>query len=298
MNLNIVTGARGAPRRLARLKGGAKTSGPEFEFKLAGLVALRARRRGLRFELFSNAGAARPCDDLLLRLLGPRPALYFVQLKHSQGQQAVGTQALVAKSGDFSLSKYFEFFEKLRGLHAQRDALTSSDALWLTEGDLADARFLLFTTKAVQRTARGGAGAGAGAGGAADDLFLTGAGGSADVFCFDAADQQVWDLFSGNVNREEIYRNEFLPRLQVFHCQSHADDLDGLILAEIQLLFGGDLPAKRANTFLDDYLRFLKSWSQDDSQDYCLTEATPQLLMECALAAELRAAAAQAARGL
>ncbi|GLH13036.1 Uncharacterized protein GBIM_17686 [Gryllus bimaculatus] len=68
---------------LERLKNAATPYGSEYEIFLGGLWALRARSRGLSFQLFSNVAAARPLDDLVLRVLKPRPLTIFIQLKHA-----------------------------------------------------------------------------------------------------------------------------------------------------------------------------------------------------------------------
>ena len=78
--------------RMCRLPGAANALGVEFEWKLAGLIALRAHLRGLPFRLYSNVAAARPCDDLVLQLMDPKRT-FFIQLKHSRNtQKALGEQ--------------------------------------------------------------------------------------------------------------------------------------------------------------------------------------------------------------
>ncbi|GLH12746.1 Protein of unknown function [Gryllus bimaculatus] len=86
---------------LRRLPGGCGAHGALYETKMAALVALRARRRGLRFQLHVNVAAVRPWDDLVLRVEGPGPpATWLVQLKHAMDdgclvslQRATGTKA-------------------------------------------------------------------------------------------------------------------------------------------------------------------------------------------------------------
>ncbi|GLH12721.1 Protein of unknown function [Gryllus bimaculatus] len=73
---------------LERLKNAATPYGPEYEIFLSGLIALRSRRKGLSFQLFSNAAAARPMDDLVLRVLKPQPQTIFIQLKHANATEA------------------------------------------------------------------------------------------------------------------------------------------------------------------------------------------------------------------
>ncbi|GLH10040.1 Uncharacterized protein GBIM_15038 [Gryllus bimaculatus] len=82
----------GRPASMARLAGSADARGTDYEVKMAALLALRMRRAGARFQLFSNAAAARPFDDLVLRVARPAPALLALQLKHKDPARQLSAQ--------------------------------------------------------------------------------------------------------------------------------------------------------------------------------------------------------------
>ncbi|GLH10624.1 Protein of unknown function, partial [Gryllus bimaculatus] len=229
-------GAASRPR-LERLVGGATAEGVEFERKVAGLAALRARRLGARFQLYSNVAAARPFDDVSFTV-----------------------------SKNFCLKKYFDFFLKLRGWHQQKldpgGTLTEAERL-LCEEPMDQCRFVIFTTQERWKAA-------AICGAANDHLHKM----ARLVLDTAAADDCIWDLLNGDAN-EEIFRQEFLPNLLVYCEQRESGQLDGFISREIQALLGDRLP--QLDLLALRYLGFLKEWMRDGAKDFCLTEDSAEV---------------------
>ncbi|KAK7871384.1 hypothetical protein R5R35_006088 [Gryllus longicercus] len=285
-------GAASRPR-LERLAGGATAEGVEFERKVAGLAALRARRLGARFQLYSNVAAAHPFDDVVLRLAAGGSSgggvTYFLQLKHT-GAAPLSLKSFTM-SKNFCLKKYFDFFLKLRSWHQKKldpgGTLTEAERL-LCEGPMEQCRFVIFTTQERWKAAA--------ICGAADDrlhkmarLVLDTAAADDCVLRFTHHDKKIWDLLNGDAN-EEIFRQEFLPNLFVYCEQRESSQLDGFITREIQELLGERLPQLDLLAFR--YLGFLKEWMRDGAKDFCLTEDSAEV--EWYLAQHLREQARQA----
>ncbi|GLH07505.1 Reticulocyte-binding protein 2 homolog a [Gryllus bimaculatus] len=222
----------------------------------SGLLVDKEVKNGLMVlkEAFSNVAAARPFDDLILRL-APRSSpnkstTYFVQLKHI-GKKPLALKTFV-NDKNFLLKKYFEFFLKLRSWYQLASSHQPLDAEQriLCEGSLDDCRF----DEGIHKMAH--------------DILNTGEGQNC-VLHFSQKDKVVWSHLNGDSN-EKIYQQEFLPLLRLFCDQSTSDMLDSLITTEIKTVFGKSLP--QLNLFYFQYLEFLKGWANNDGRNYCLTE--------------------------
>ncbi|GLH02490.1 Uncharacterized protein GBIM_08488, partial [Gryllus bimaculatus] len=272
--------------RLERLEGGATAEGVDFERKVAGLAALRSRRLGARFQVFSNVAVALPFDDVVLRI---PPATYFLQLKHT------GTRPLSLKtftsSKNFHLKKYFEFFLKLRDWHQKKlnpqEALDDGQRL-LCEGPMEHCRFVIFTTQKRWMRASTCSADDEDVHKMAREILDTGETHDC-VIRFTQNDRKVWNLLKGDAN-EAIYQNEFLPKLLIYCEQTESGHLDSSIKREIKTLLGDPLLQLDLLTF--HFLDFLKEWMRDDAKDFCLTEDSAEV--EWYLAEHLRGLARKA----
>ncbi|GLH02494.1 Protein of unknown function [Gryllus bimaculatus] len=299
--------------RLERLEGGATAEGVDFERKVAGLAALRSRRLGARFQVFSNVAAAHPFDDVVVRLtvsassppsataaaaaasaagqqaLEDAWATYFLQLKHT------GTKALSLKTfttnRNFHLKKYFEFFLKLRGWHEKKqnpqEALEDGQRL-LCQALMEHCRFVIFTTQKRWVGASTCAADDEDVHKMAREILDTGETHDC-VLRFTQNDKKVWNLLKGDAN-EAIYQNEFLPKLLIYCEQTESGHLDSSIKREIKTLLGDPLLQLDLLTF--HFLDFLKEWMRDDAKDFCLTEDSAEV--EWYLAEHLRGLARKA----
>ncbi|GLH15834.1 Uncharacterized protein GBIM_20255 [Gryllus bimaculatus] len=263
---------------LPRMPGTANSFGLEFEYKIAGLLALRARRSGLRFQLFLNVAAAFPFDDIVLRIYAPQPALYLVQIKHMVSRRLMTSRDFTRK-GNFSLEKYFRSFEKLRYLHRNREINMREDDRWLIDVPLENNWFVLLTTAGVSGfkpsqalSSREQI--------PHEYLFLTSCGGANDIIRFGPEDVEVWNLFKDN-EELKIYQDGFLSQLVLFVNQVTSDKVDSLILHEIKLLLCPRNPRPRpqestCQSVCFNYINWLKSWSEG-SAGFCLTESSHEI---------------------
>ncbi|GLH10531.1 Ankyrin-2 [Gryllus bimaculatus] len=267
MHSRIRMALRKDPRRI-------KTSGPEYEWKFAALVYLRAYRRGLRFLLASNIDGAKPFDDVFLRLHWKDSRVeqgitYLIQLKHAERlDKSVSFENLKSEKGDFSIKKYFELYKS--ALTAQTVTESSSlsvDNILLHKENINDCRFIVYTTKVVPHQISSASNS------SIDfpfsELFSTG--NEDDIFSFTERDEYVWNLLK-NDDSCELYRHHFLPRLRIFTRQQRVVELDRLIAEEISEIFNGALPRSVGVAFTEYFRTW---WERDDSE--CITHASALL---------------------
>ncbi|GLH06167.1 Ankyrin-2, partial [Gryllus bimaculatus] len=251
------------PPTMDRLPGSADARGTDYEFKMAALLALRLRRRGARFQMFSNAGAALPFDDLVVRVLAPAPALLAIQLKHKHSGKQLTSQAFTSSSGDFALHKYFKLYKEMHGWHdPQRQAPLTADQQLLCATPLQDVWFVIYTPAALRGAAKRPAPA-------AQMPFE-------DVLHTDARGRSVWGCMSQEAAEvQELFQRGFLPRLRLLCHQATVEQLDALLEEEVNAAFGQPLP--RADWLTEQLLRRFKAWAQDNPAGAAVADVTALL---------------------
>ncbi|GLG99046.1 Protein of unknown function, partial [Gryllus bimaculatus] len=177
--------------------------------------------------------------------------------------------------------------------HSARDL--AEDEELLHQCSLDDVRMVLFTNRPVKR--RRDAPDGEHLDFPLEDVLRTGAAQTDGVFSFGRADEEVWNLLSGDP-QSDVFRREFLPRLRVFSAQAHANRLDALLGAELDAAWGAPLPRNEA--LLAGLVAFLRAWALDDDCGAPLTHDSRELqaLVLAALARRAEAAAGGGARRL
>ena len=126
-------------------KGCTETHGHIFEYKCIALFYLRAKNKGYKFKLSSNAEKLGAFDDVAVEYLDDNCSKrhIFVQLK-SKLKKLITLPQLKSKDGDFSLRKYYDSYIQVE------ENFTCSEGVKM-DGKTDERLFIIYTNTDMEQ---------------------------------------------------------------------------------------------------------------------------------------------------